>query len=249
RFTGNGAANRLEGRNGNDTLAGGSGNDTLLGGVGNDRLDGGAGVDTAGYWDATSGVRVNLGLTTAQSVGGGRGSDTLVFIENVIGSNYADRLTGNGAANRLDGRSGNDTLVGGSGNDTLLGGFGNDTLYGGGGNDWLTGGAGADAFVFNTGLNASTNVDVIRDFSHPYDAIRLENAVFTALAAIGTLSSAFFRADSAGTAQDADDHVLYDTSNGWLLYDADGSGAGTSIHFATLTGAPGTLAFDDFLVV
>jgi serralysin len=240
RITGNGAANRIEGRNGNDTLIGGAGNDTLLGGVGNDRLDGGTGVDTAGYWDATSGVTVNLGLTTAQNVGGGRGSDTLVFIENLICSNHADRLTGNGAANRIEGRNGNDTLIGGAGN---------DTLYGGAGNDRLSGEAGADAFVFNTALNASSNVDEITDFSHADDTIRLENAIFTALTATGALSSAFFRASSTGAAEDADDHILYNTGNGRLLYDADGSGAGTAIHFATLTGAPGSLAYDDFLVI
>ncbi|WP_172901118.1 M10 family metallopeptidase C-terminal domain-containing protein [Sinorhizobium sojae] len=239
RLTGNGAANRLEGRNGNDTLAGGSGNDTLLGGVGNDRLDGGTGADTAGYWDATSGVTVNLALTTAQNVGGGRGSDTLVSIENLIGSNHADRLTGNG---------GNNVLNGGAGNDTLIGGAGNDTLYGGTGNDRLFGGAGSDSFLFNTAFNTS-NVDVIGDFSHADDTIRLENAVFSALTTTGALSSAFFRANATGTAQDANDHIVYNTANGRLLYDADGSGSGGAIHFATLTGAPGNLAFNDFLVV
>ncbi|WP_373414624.1 M10 family metallopeptidase C-terminal domain-containing protein [Ensifer aridi] len=240
RLTGSDAVNRLDARSGNDALAGGAGNDTLLGGVGNDRLDGGTGVDTAGYWDATSGVTVSLGLTTAQNVGGGRGADTLVSIESVIGSNYADRLTGNGAANRLDGRSGNDTLAGGAGN---------DMLYGGGGNDRLDGGAGADAFVFNTALNASSNVDVIGEFSHADDTIRLENAIFSALTTTGALSSAFFRADATGAARDANDHIVYNTASGWLLYDADGSGSGGAVHFATLTGATNSLAFNDFLVV
>ncbi len=240
RLTGNGAANRLEGRNGNDTLTGGVGSDALLGGVGNDRLDGGTGADTAGYWDAASGVTVNLGLTTAQNVGGGRGSDTLVSIENLIGSKHADRLTGNG---------GNNVLNGGAGNDTLISGAGNDTLYGSVGNDRLFGGAGSDSFVFNTALNTSSNVDVIGDFSHADDTIRLENAFFSALTTTGALSSSFFRANATGTAQDANDHIVYNTANGRLLYDADGTGSGGAIHFATLAGTPGNLAFNDFLVV
>ena len=111
---------------GNDLVYGGAGNDTLNGGAGDDRLDGNSGIDTVTYLDATAGVTVNLGLTTAQVIGGGRGRDTLISIENVTGSNHADRLIGNGAANLLLGGMGNDTLTGGAGNDTLNGGLGVD---------------------------------------------------------------------------------------------------------------------------
>ena len=45
-ITGDGANNRLEGRDGNDTLNGEGGNDRLLGGNGNDIINGGDGVDT-----------------------------------------------------------------------------------------------------------------------------------------------------------------------------------------------------------
>lgn len=44
-LVGNGAANLLQGFDGNDTLDGGGGNDVLAGGGGNDALDGGAGDD------------------------------------------------------------------------------------------------------------------------------------------------------------------------------------------------------------
>ncbi|MDA8707975.1 NF038122 family metalloprotease, partial [Hellea sp.] len=44
-ITGDGAANRLEGRDGNDTLDGAGGNDRLLGGNGDDVINGGDGVD------------------------------------------------------------------------------------------------------------------------------------------------------------------------------------------------------------
>ncbi|MGH8246397.1 MAG: M10 family metallopeptidase, partial [Gammaproteobacteria bacterium] len=66
----------LHGGTGNDTLAGGAGDDLLSGGSGNDGIDGGAGTDTVDYSDATTGVTVNLGKTSAQDTSGS-GMDTL----------------------------------------------------------------------------------------------------------------------------------------------------------------------------
>jgi hypothetical protein len=73
-------------------------------------------------------------LATAQ-VTGGSGTDTLISIENLTGSNSADTLTGSSGANSLNGGTGNDTLAGGTGDDTLDGGTGADLLKGGLGND------------------------------------------------------------------------------------------------------------------
>ncbi|WP_199260290.1 beta strand repeat-containing protein [Paracoccus binzhouensis] len=186
-ITGSAAANVLNGAAGNDVLAGllghdrlsgGIGNDLLNGGTGNDRLDGGAGYDTAGYGNATGGVRVDLRLTTAQAIGGGQGSDLLLGIEALNGSNYGDRLIGNGLNNRLnggnghdrlDGLVGNDLLQGGAGSDTLFGGVGNDVVTGGAGNDFMAGGLGADAFVFAVGNGA----DRITDWQDGLDRIRI----------------------------------------------------------------------------
>jgi hypothetical protein len=39
-------------------------------------------------------------------------------------------------------------------------------------------------------------------------------------------------------AQDANDFVLYNTSNGQVSYDADGNGPGAAVAFATLFGSP-----------
>jgi Ca2+-binding RTX toxin-like protein len=100
------------------TLNGGAGNDTLISGKGNDVFNGGAGSDTVDYSHATSGVTVNLSLTTAQNVGGGAGSDTLNSVENVTGSGFADHLTGNSGDNLFFGEGGNDIIDGGAGNDT-----------------------------------------------------------------------------------------------------------------------------------
>ncbi|CAN5372874.1 hypothetical protein BH10PSE4_BH10PSE4_16780 [soil metagenome] len=125
KFTGDDAANLLAGRSGNDTLLGGSGADTLVGGAGDDSLDGGGGIDTVTYAGATSGVSVNLTLSTPQ-VTGGDGTDTLKSIEVLIGSAYGDSLVGAAAAESLVGGAGNDTLDGGLGLDTLVGGAGDD---------------------------------------------------------------------------------------------------------------------------
>ncbi|MDH6168921.1 Ca2+-binding RTX toxin-like protein [Variovorax boronicumulans] len=100
-------------------------NNVLTIGAGNNVVNGLGGVDTASYSYATSAVTVNLAITTAQATGGS-GSDTLLGVENLIGSAFNDTLTGNTASNVLDGGAGNDTLIGGAGTDTLTGGAGND---------------------------------------------------------------------------------------------------------------------------
>jgi len=125
-LTGNGAANYLKGGAGSDGLNGGGGSDTLEGGAGNDVLNGGAGSDWANYEFAGSGVKVSLATTALQNTGGA-GFDKLSSMENLIGSNFNDRLTGNGAHNNLIGGEGNDILTGGGGADELTGGYGNDT--------------------------------------------------------------------------------------------------------------------------
>lgn len=124
----------VNGLSGNDTingnmqnnfLYGGLGNDVLYGGKGKDLLDGGADVDTATYFDSTGAVKANLSLTAAQNTGAS-GIDTLLSIENLIGSRFADTLIGNSDPNRLVGGAGNDKLDGGGGVDRLEGGAGND---------------------------------------------------------------------------------------------------------------------------
>ena len=134
--TGNIAGNWLEGRNGNDTLLGEHGNDLLIGGPGSDTLDGGPGIDTASYQDSDSRVDVRLSGTYVRY--GYAEGDTLISIENLIGSDHNDILAGNGHDNVLTGNAGNDLLWGGSGDDTLTGGPGADRLEGKTGNDTAT---------------------------------------------------------------------------------------------------------------
>lgn len=119
-------ANRLDGGAGNDSLLGDGGADTLIGGAGNDLLDGGSGQDLASFANAAAGVRVSLAVGGAQN--SGEGSDTLVSIEDLEGSGFADVLTGDGGANLLRGLAGDDLLNGGGGADLLVGGGGNDVF-------------------------------------------------------------------------------------------------------------------------
>jgi Ca2+-binding RTX toxin-like protein len=112
-------------------------------------------------------------------------------------------------------------VLGGSGNDKLNGGGGIDHLYGGEGNDILKGKGGADYFVFDTALDAATNVDKIKDFKPGSDGIFLSQDVFTALQTLGKLSADHF---AIGKPADADDYVIYKQNSGKMLYDQDGSG-------------------------
>jgi Ca2+-binding RTX toxin-like protein len=103
----------LGGDNFNNTIKGAGGADTLLGLGGNDTLFGGDGSDTVSFGFATQSVLVDLTVGTAS----GEGFDTLVGIENVIGSNFNDRISGNAEANTLNGGLGADFMAGGAGND------------------------------------------------------------------------------------------------------------------------------------
>ncbi|WP_181703951.1 S8 family serine peptidase [Chthonobacter albigriseus] len=105
---GNGAANKLVGMRGDDTLAG-------LGGA--DVLDGGVGTDTADY--SASAAAVQVDLAALFQIGGDAQGDSLVSIENVIGSALGDTLSGD---------AGNNVLAGGGGNDSIDGRVGIDTV-------------------------------------------------------------------------------------------------------------------------
>ncbi|MFO1039473.1 MAG: calcium-binding protein [Geminicoccaceae bacterium] len=134
---GGAGADKLYGAAGNDDLQGQDGNDTLWGFTGDDRLDGGAGTDTASYADVTgAGVQVSLAITHAQDTGGA-GKDTLLAIENLIGTPLADSLVGNSGANMLTGGLGHDMLKGNAGNDLFDFNTAADSAVGANA-DWIT---------------------------------------------------------------------------------------------------------------
>lgn len=111
----------INGGPGADKLYGDGGNDVLRGGFNDDLLNGGAGRDIASYSGTPGAVTVDLRYRGSQQTHDGR--DTLVGVEDLVGSAFSDSLSGNGKSNRIDGGPGYDYLDGGSG--------GNDIAYGG----------------------------------------------------------------------------------------------------------------------
>lgn len=128
----------INGGAGDDILNGGDGNDVLNGGDGNDTIDGGPGIDTLSFATATQGIDLVLVATAPRNTG--QGFDSIVNVENVVGSDFKDYLEGTADANQINGAAGDDTIVGGGGADLLTGGSGNDWfIYGpGDGADAIT---------------------------------------------------------------------------------------------------------------
>ena len=199
----------------------------LYAGAGSNAINGGLGTDTVSYQYAGTAVTASLATTAVQATGGS-GSDTLVSIENLIGSAYADKLTGNTGANALNGGAGNDLLTGGLGADKL------------------TGGTGTDRFDFNAlaemGL-ISTTRDTITDFKtsegDKIDLLGVDantaltgNQAFTYLGAVSA-----FTGNATGQLRfDATAHILYGST------DAD-----TAAEFAIVLTGVSSLASADLV--
>ena len=226
-LTGNALAQVTTGNAGINVLAdgAGAGADTLTGLGGNDiyivRNTGSLIVEGAGFGTDD---RVAAGVSFVLAA-----DDNIEVMTTTSAAGVAAiNLTGNALAQAITGNAGANVLNG-------LGGL-----------DTLTGGGGADAFVFSTALGAG-NVDTITDFNVAADTIRLENAIFTGLAA-GALTAAAFRSNLTGQAADGSDRIIYETDTGNLFFDADGTGAGGRIRFAVVDiGLAITQA--DFLVI
>lgn len=212
---------------GNDKLVGGDGSDTLTGGSGNDVLEGGKGIDSVNYASAVAGVKIDLLKGTATSIGSpnasGIGTDTIKTLENIIASDYGDKLTGNADANNVDAGSGNDTLDGGLGKDTL------------------TGGDGADTFIFSTKFSAK-NIDVI-DFEVGIDKIQLSSKIFTKLKTATNFLA-------LGSASNSPTHfVIYDATTGVISYDADGNGKSAQPIGIVIVGSSLSITALDFEII
>ncbi|VEJ54444.1 beta strand repeat-containing protein [Pragia fontium] len=117
----------LIGNSVDNVLRGGAGDDLLIGGAGNNRLDGGSGINTVSYAASTTGVSVDLsgGVTSNNGLGG---QDTLLNIQNIIGSSQDDVLIGNHQNNHIQAGNGDDTLMGMGGDNYLDGGAGINTV-------------------------------------------------------------------------------------------------------------------------
>jgi Ca2+-binding RTX toxin-like protein len=184
--------------------------------------------------------------------GNGTAMNAYLFREpdTFLASNFSDRIVAYGGNDLVYGFYGDDVIKGMAGSDSLLGGPGNDVLNGGPGFDRLTGGPGSDVYVMQTQPSAASNVERIVGFVSGTDRIWLDDDIFTVLRTgrAYQLRESQFQANGTGTAIDANDRILYDTTSGELFYDRDGTGPIQPVRFAILSGDP-QLEYDDFVVV
>jgi Ca2+-binding RTX toxin-like protein len=162
---GDDAANVIYGGKGKDHIEGGGGNDMIYSGGGYDYIDGGTGIDTLSYADSWSSVTVNLATGTGKY--GAASQDTILNIENLIGSKFDDMLIGDAGNNILNGGAGNDTLRGGAGDDTLIGGAGKDVLEGGAGADTVSYANAHTGVTFSLATGGTTNADASQNGVQP----------------------------------------------------------------------------------
>jgi Ca2+-binding RTX toxin-like protein len=144
----------LVGDDGSDTLLGGEGDDTLSGERGSNKINGGPGNDRADYRFADA---VDADLERGTAMNGNRGTDTLIHIEDLMGSEYGDTLAGDAGANYLRGRNGDDLILGRGGNDFIRGNDGNDTLNGGAGFDDIS------YFYVEAAITANLKTGIVQD--------------------------------------------------------------------------------------
>ena len=163
----------------------------------------------------------------------------------LVGSAGHNEIIGSDFADRLSGHRGDDTIRGGGGNDVVNGGLGRDHLFG---DD------GIDAFLFDSAPSPG-NLDRLGDFRPADDVIRLENAVFNwAGQTLGVLPSSAFKVIGNGQQVDANDRILYNQNTGAIFYDVDGNKAGgvAAVAFAVaenFSGSVPALTFQDFVIV
>ncbi|BCU14698.1 beta strand repeat-containing protein [Microcystis aeruginosa] len=249
--TGNAGDNKITGNSGNNILAGANGNDIYCFNastpLGSDTIQETTtgGIDTLDFTGTNTAVRVNLGVTTNQTVV--TNNLKLTFsanntIENIISDSGNDRLTGNSLNNTLTGGGGNDQLTGQDGNDSLIGGFGDDLL---------TGGNGSDNFIFNS---STLGIDAISDFTPGSDKIVLSKAIFTALqSSIGngfSQPAEFASVDDDDLVATSSAFIVYSTGSGSIYYNQNGSaaGLGSGSEFANLLTVPTLMAADFTLI-
>ncbi len=217
---GNGNSNNINAQGGDDFIDSAGQNDQVNGGAGNDVIYGG---NNGGILDD---------FFNPETLNGGDGRDYL------NGEAGTDIINGGNDGDYLVGGGGDDFLRGDAGNDVLLGGTGADELRGGSGLDTLIGGTGADDFRFDA---TAEGRDLILDFASG-DELLFDDAAFGAGLSVndggsantGQLDANRFVANASGFT-DAAQRFWFNTGNGVLTYDADGSGgAQAAVEMARL---------------
>lgn len=272
--TGNAAANGITGNSGNNYIDGRAGGDMMRGGLGDDTYVVDSAFDTVSELAGAGTDWVYASVSETLSANVEHLLLTGVAATSGTGNAADNQLLGNSANNVLAGLGGNDSIFANAGNDTVRGGTGADTIHGDAGMDILLANDNAlvddfaeDRFVFDTALNALTNVDQIQmaNFTQAGgegvdDEIHLDNDIFTALLSaggtnLGTLNAAYFfeGAGSTGNAALSPIGIYVNTTTGQIFYNPTFGVAGDSVQFALLNagGVGGTdvLSAEEFELV
>ena len=239
---------------GDDHIYGGGGYDVLDGGQGNDYIDGGAQGDWTVYSDADSPAGVTVNLATGTAIDGWGNTDTLVNVENIIGSDYADTLTASSTGTSISAGDGNDTINGGAGDDTLNGEGGNDVIYGGAGFNTMDGGAGNDIFHGESGTdtatyaNSTSGVSVNITTGTTSDGLGGTDTLINIERFTGSSHDDMFIGDGNANRIDAgagNDTISYETATSYVTVslattsaqNTHGAGTDTLSNFENLTGS------------
>jgi len=185
------------------------------------------------------------GTGAASELNGGAGNDT--YVVSVVGDTIVEQAGGGtdtvltslsvyqlavGVENLTYSGTGHFTGIGNALDNFITGGSAaDDYLYAGAGSDTLTGGGGGDVFLFDGPVDG---IDAISDFTSGSDRIFLNGSVFSHTATFNLVQGS-----GALTAPNASSTIFYHSDTGQLGFDADGTGAGAEILFATI--GPGKL--------
>jgi Ca2+-binding RTX toxin-like protein len=237
-----GGAGVIEADGAIDTLKGGKGNDAYYVALVSDG-HGGVTMEDAVIEDKNEGSD-SLTLATGHW---GETIDTtkintITLVDNL--ENLYANATGETQLN-LTGNALNNQIYGNQANNIINGGAGNDWLAGNGGGDTLIGGAGKDAFDLGN-YYGDNGVSTVTDFVHGTDVlgfwyggsdVALAGGKDTTVNAddfAGLVAASAFHSGNgaAAAATTEDQRYLYDTSNGYLYYDADGNGSSEAVVIA-----------------
>lgn len=146
---------------------------------------------------------------------------------------FTQFTAGGSGGNVISVNGANDWINGGAGNDTISSAGGNDYIIGGLGNDTINPGTGADTILY---YGTNEGADTITGFLPGTDKLAFRTGGGGATAFTGPLN---FLTTAPVAAVPTWSYV-----GGVLTYDADGTGAGSSVTIATFTGSPAIRAAD-----
>ena len=235
-FTGTGSHGEAEGDilSEIENLTGGSGDDVLEGNEQNNVLIGGLGVDTVTYANA-QGVAVSLIIVGIQHTG--FGNDTISSVENLIGSNFNDKLVGSAGPNSLSGGMGRDELTGGLGADTLRGDTGNDYFR-------YTGPADGSDTILDFSAMDGDKIAIIKSGFGIASGVALDSGDGNDFSLHYFVSGAAAAGSAPSATEGGHGQFLFNTASRQLFWDSNGIAAGGLSLVASLNASLSATDFD-----